>query len=477
MLPRIALERVSVRLGGRPVLRGVSWALRAGEHWAFVGPNGSGKSTLLRVLAGTQWIDSDGGVRTYSPDGIARDAVGRAMLWLRFVSPEQHEFYARLELGLAGRAVIESGFDNSVYVQRSLSTAENERVDELVESLGLASFAGRRLRELSSGQMRRLLIARAIVHQPRVLILDECTNGLDAGARIDVLQLLERISARVSLVVAGHRADDFPAAITHTATLRDGRIERSAAGRLPERSAAVRPAAVVAPTRLAAPEVLIAIAGADVYRGDTLVLRNLNWQLRRGEHAAIRGANGSGKSTLAGVIAGTLPAAHGARIVRFGEREPFDIWRLKERVAHLSDSLQIAYDWDETVEAVIASGYFSSIGLFAEPTAEQRAGIGALLDAIGIRHMAGRRYRHLSFGERRKVLIARSLVRRPEIFILDEIWNGLDAAFRAALQSLLTTMSGAGTTLVTIAHETDADIAALTRRVYTIEGGIVAERS
>src|SRR5450759_3099531 len=105
--PLISLDGINVRLGNRHVLTDVSWSLRAGEHWAFVGPNGSGKSTLLRVIAGTQWIDYDGGGRSYSPDGVQVDAVARAAPWIRHVSAEQHERYARLDLPLAGRAVIE----------------------------------------------------------------------------------------------------------------------------------------------------------------------------------------------------------------------------------------------------------------------------------------------------------------------------------------------------------------------------------
>jgi molybdate transport system ATP-binding protein len=468
--------RVNLHLAGRHILKDVSWSLRAGEHWAFVGPNGSGKSTLLRAIAGTQWIDSDGGGRSYSPDGVQVDAVARAAPWIRHVSAEQHERYARLDLPLAGRAVIESGFDDSVYVARALDERKSTRVDALIGHFDLAAFADRPLRELSSGQLRRMLIARALVREPRVLILDEFTNGLDAPARHEVLAFLDRIAPTVTLIVASHRPDDFPAAVTHTATVRDGTLTAASAGRPPDRHSA-RAQRPVAPDPHAEAPVLVRVRHADVYRGDTLVLRNVNWQLRRGEHTAIRGANGAGKTTFAGLIAGTIPPATGADVVRFGQREPFDIWTLKERIAHVSDDLQIAYDRSETVEAVIASGFPASIGLFTEPTAAQRAAVSELIERAGLTSLQGRTFTQLSFGERRKVLIARSLVRRPAIFILDEIWNGLDGTFRQALRLLLADMAKAGTTLVAIAHDEDDDIVALTPRVCTIENGTIrAER-
>jgi molybdate transport system ATP-binding protein len=481
MLPRIALEKINVHLAGRLVLRDITWSLAAGEHWAFVGPNGSGKSTLLRVIAGAQWIDYDGGRRTYSPDGLRPDVVARAATWIRHVSAEQHERYARLDLPVTGRTIVESGCENSVYVHRPLEGSEARRVDALIDRFDLGPFAERPLRELSSGQLRRLLIARALVREPRVLILDEFINGLDQRARREILAFINSISTSVALIVASHRTDDVPHAVTHTASVRDGGLDATRAGSPRDRRPAHPPSDArpdKQPTVLVARSgpVLVSIGRANVYRGETLVLRDVNWQLRRGEHTAIRGANGAGKTTFAGLIAGTIPAARGAEIVRFGRTEPFDIWQLKEQVAHVSDDLQIAYDRGETVEAVIASGFPSSIGLFVQPTAAQRAAVGELIERIGLESLRGRAFTQLSFGERRKVLIARSLVRRPAIFLLDEIWNGLDGAFRAALRTLLEDMTAQGTTLVAIAHDEDDDIVALTTRVCTIENGTIREQ-
>jgi ABC-type molybdenum transport system ATPase subunit/photorepair protein PhrA len=218
-------------------------------------------------------------------------------------------------------------------------------------------------------------------------------------------------------------------------------------------------------------EPLIRVRHADLYRAETLVLRDVCWELERGGHTAIRGENGSGKSTLAMFLAGTLAAANGADVVRFGQRGPFNVWELKRRVALVSDDLQIAYDRAETVEAVIASGFPASIGLFVEPSAEQRAAVAACIERLGLQPLRGRPLTQLSFGERRKVLIARSLVRTPELLILDETWNGLDSAFRAALIALLGDMTARGTTLVTIAHDDDEAVAALVTRTCTIAAG------
>ncbi len=462
----ISLRDVNLHLGGRRALADITWELHPGEHWAFTGPNGSGKSALLRVIRGDQWIDPDGGERSYRFNGPVRTmrSAGGA---IGFVSPEQHEKYVRLELPIVGRNVIESGFDDTLYVHRSPAGDETRAVDAIVERLDLAAIAAQPVRTLSFGQMRRLLIARALVRRPRVLVLDEFTNGLDAPSRASAFALLEEIAPDVALLLASHRDDDFIASITHHARMRDGRIT-SVSGSRPARDDRVRTALGDAPPP--AGDALVAVAHADVYRGATRVLHDVNWSIRRGEHTAIGGPNGSGKSTFAAVVAGTLSPAFGGEVRRSGAGGPFDVWRIKETIAHVSEEWQIAFNVNHTVADVILSGFASSVGLFHAAGEGERERAATLTDELGLRPLRERRFMELSFGERRKVLIARSLVRPPALLILDEVWNGLDAAFRERLDAQLHGYTAAGTTLLIIAHHGDDLPATIVRRQQLDDG-------
>jgi ABC-type molybdenum transport system ATPase subunit/photorepair protein PhrA len=220
---------------------------------------------------------------------------------------------------------------------------------------------------------------------------------------------------------------------------------------------------------------LVAVEGADVYRGETRVLREVAFAIRRGEHSVIRGSNGSGKSTFASLIAGTLPAAHGARVERFGSAGPFDLWELKRRIVLVSDALQTAYDAGPSVERVVASGFVASIGVMHEPDPHERSIVAGLLRRLRIEHLAGRRFLSLSFGERRKVLIARGLVYRPDLLILDEIWSGLDDGFRAHFAELLHELADGGMTLLIVSHHDD-DVPPFVRKVYDIASGRLTAR-
>lgn len=471
MLPLIDLRHVNVTLQGQRALEDVSWQLNPGEHWAFVGANGSGKSTLLRVIRGQQWIDPDGGERAYALRQAQGDTAITAMSLIGFVAPEQQERYVRLNLPIDGRSVIASGFDDTLYLHGGLSAERSAAVEAIIDRLDIGAFARRRVRSLSFGQLRRLLIARALVRRPRILVLDEFTNGLDGGARRDILQLLGTLAPEVQLILASHRFDDFVPAITHHATLRGGRIVERNAGR-PQPP--VRPSTRLrtgAAARARTPEPpIVEIRHADVFRGTTHVLRNIDWSIRAGEHTAITGANGSGKSTFASVVAGTLAPVYGGDVLRSGASGPFDVWHLKETIAHVSEEWQVAFEVNHSVEEVVLSGFASSVGLFHEPDADQRARAAALIDELGLASLRARPFMQLSFGERRKVLIARSLVRPPALFILDEIWNGLDASFRTLLETQVARLAGSGTTLLLIAHHQD-DLPALIERRYALDAG------
>ena len=470
-LPLVDLQHVNVHLDGHHALKDVTWSLKPGEHWAFAGANGSGKSTLLRVIRGSQWIDPDGGERTYGFDGTPRGPMSAAA-HIGFVAPEQQEKYVRLELPIDGRSVIASGFDDTLYVHGNLSGERSAAVEDIITRLDIGAFARKRVNALSFGQLRRLLIARALVRKPRILVLDEFTNGLDAGARRDVLSFLGTLTDAVQLILASHRFDDFIPAVTHHALMRDGRIVEHGAGQPHplERAPRMHPPAIAAIQRDAGVVPMVEIRHADVYRGATHVLHNIDWSIRKGEHSAITGANGSGKSTFASVVAGTLAPVYGADIVRNGEPGPFDVWRIKEQIAHVSEEWQVAFDINHTVEEILLSGFAHSVGLFHEPDDTQRERAAVLIDELGLQPLRARPFMQLSFGERRKVLVARSLVRPPDLFILDEVWNGLDAGFRTLLEGHVRRLAEAETTFLLIAHHED-DLPDFVTRRFALDAG------
>jgi molybdate transport system ATP-binding protein len=220
--PLIVLEHADVWLAGRPVLRDVTWRLMPGEHWLVTGANGSGKSTLLRMLHGGL-RPALGGTVTWPALKSPRDVwtLRKQVAW---VSPELQADY---RYPTTVRGCIASGFTASIGQTRAPSRAETQRVERLLADFELAALGDRPLTTLSYGQARRALIARALAIEPRVLLLDEPWEGLDAPTS----ELLNRtlatvVAAGTQLVCASHLAT-HRAHFTHELMLADGRVVRA----------------------------------------------------------------------------------------------------------------------------------------------------------------------------------------------------------------------------------------------------------
>ncbi len=217
--PLIRISGANLYVDYEPVLRGLSWELRDGEHWAVFGANGAGKSSFLRLLYG-DLSPALGGV-------IERRGVPRGTPiadWKRrigFVSPELQTDYA---VNVSIRDLVASGPRASIGLGEPATAAEARVAARWLQFFGLSGVADRRPRELSYGQLRRALLARALAAAPSLLLLDEPLTGLDPGQRAFMKQLLGRLMRRrVTLVIAVHHAEDLPRGVSRVLYLEAGR--------------------------------------------------------------------------------------------------------------------------------------------------------------------------------------------------------------------------------------------------------------
>ncbi|MBK9518077.1 MAG: ATP-binding cassette domain-containing protein [Anaeromyxobacter sp.] len=224
--PIVTLERASVTLGGAPVLRRVSLALRAGDRLGVLGANGSGKSTLLRLLRGDQWLDPlRPGRRTFHvPDDPQQSPIG-ASERMATCGPEDQDAYARKELDLPVEAVIRSGLDGALYPADGPTPARAARVLAAARAMGVEPLLGRSILSLSRGEARAALVARALAPAPDVLLLDEVCDGLDAAARSRLLARLAAVAAGgTTVVTAVHRAEELFEGVDRALWLVAGRV-------------------------------------------------------------------------------------------------------------------------------------------------------------------------------------------------------------------------------------------------------------
>lgn len=225
----VELSHVTVYLEGTPVLRDLDWTIRPGENWAVTGGNGAGKSTLLRLLAGDEYVALGGRIR-YAFPGRDQDLSAAAeprrledlRCAVRLVSDLEQASYG---YNVTGEELVFSGIDNTIGLYREPTGPERARVAALLRLVGAAGLADQRIRACSTGELRRLLLARALAGGPDLLLLDEPFSGLDAESRQGFRTLLEKLARRgVQMVLVTHHPGDIIPAITHTLHLENGRI-------------------------------------------------------------------------------------------------------------------------------------------------------------------------------------------------------------------------------------------------------------
>lgn len=206
---------------GVDILRNIRWTVMPGEHWTVLGGNGAGKSSLLSIVAGYEW-PSRGEVRvlgeTYGHCDMR--ALKERIGWA------SSSLFSWLPARQSARQVVATGIHATIGNWHELSAEDLIRADDALRSIGAYSFRNKRYGVLSQGEKQRVMIARALVTQPDLLILDEPCAGLDPGARERLIGDVDRLCAKPegpTLVLVSHHVEEIPSHGTHALLLKDGR--------------------------------------------------------------------------------------------------------------------------------------------------------------------------------------------------------------------------------------------------------------
>jgi len=447
----IRLENVTIRVREKFILADTSWEIKNNQNWAILGPNGSGKSSLVGTLMGDVPVVKGKVTRNYPR--TAQGAIGYVSLELhqRLIAREEDRdearfFSGRMDTFAKARQTILSA-DHNEYV-------EAPNFDRVVKHLEIGYLLDRGIRFLSTGEMQKVLIARALMKSPKLLILDEPFEGLDDKSKGRLGNTITGLMGEgMQVILVTHRFEEILRHITHVLCLKDCKVFLQG-----ERDEVLKPQNMdrlfnrKGPVTIPLPrqedgreapqegkrELFVELKNTTVRYGDIPVLENLNWAMKRGENWAIVGPNGSGKTTLLSLIIGDNPQAYANEIYLFGKRKGSgeSIWDIKKRIGFVSSELQIHYRKRMRVHDVVLSGFFDSIGLYRKCGREQHAAAGQWMKLLGIAY-AAEWYDQLSYGQKRMVLLARSMVKSPTLLILDEPCQGLDRSNRKVILDLI----------------------------------------
>jgi molybdate transport system ATP-binding protein len=452
------------RINSSKTLRIDLFSISVGEHWCFFGGNGSGKSLLAKLLQGGL---RSGRAHVHYQDGFdpRRDIIvvsfeEQQALWEHDNRHDVSEFNdSALDQGTTVEMLILDGAEPDLRYLR------------LLNDLGIRFIEHKGIRFLSSGQVRKALIARALYQNPRLLILDGPLESIDRDSCERIAQVISQWrSSSNSSILLSRRAEDVLPGISHLALLDKLSIAEQGSFSAVKSSPIYDflfnkkpllpthipdPCAGFPEQHLDADISLIELIDVNAAWHSQQVLRNVSWSMLPGHHTLIEGPNGCGKSTLLSLIDGENHKAYGQQVKLFGRQRGSGetVWDIKARFGVVSNELHNRYIKGWKVVDVVVSGFFNSVGLYDDSGASERRTAEQWLQTMGIAELGRDFYHELSFGQQRLVLLARAMVKRPSILILDEPCVGLDDWHRDLVLGTLDVIAASTTTqLIYVSH-------------------------
>lgn len=468
------LSDVTARITDRKNLSGISLEMGPDQQWAIVGANGSGKSALGKLLSNGLTVLS-GECRIPQNSGyVSFEKVAQILEAERY--NDDSDFLGYVTQGTRVDRFILSGTD-----------AGEAGLAELASRMGFTGILERGIKFLSTGEMRKALICKALLQGPELLVLDEPFDGLDQQSCAALRNLISRcIEQGVRVVLLLNRFSEIVPETTHIAYLKECRIFMSGTKEEMLASEPLRrlhafhytlPATLPrmddanAPPPLPAGVALVEMKNVVVRYDRKTVLNGLDWTVRPGEHWKISGPNGSGKSTLLSLVSGDNMQAYANDISLFGRRKGTgeSVWDLKKRIGLVSTTLQQDYRVGGSAKVVVISGFFDSIGVYSEYTLRQQEIALEWLELLHMDHRKDDAFRDLSYGEQRLVLLARAMVKQPDLLILDEPCQGLDDVNREMVLKLVDHLGRTGSTqILYVTHHPEDHIPCITNSLELV---------
>lgn len=479
-------------------IQNLDWEMKSGESWLVIGPNGGGKADFIKALSGEKKVSPNATDSIYEND--FSDSVETVSLEVAAKLIEQEreldetEYMDKIDEGRSGRRFICEVLGGPDAKHRHLPLPPiAEKLEALpeIKLCGIEKILDRGLRLMSTGEIRRTLLCRALLSKKRLLILSDPFAGLDVQSRAILLEFFQTIAGKhnseTKIILSMERYFEIPETITNVIEFANGKVnfcgtkvdyekilqeresekaktrESEKSAFLNELNSVTEESKILQSNNAVSSEeekskTLISMNDVNVGWGDKKVLRNLNWSVLPNEHWLIRGSNGSGKTTLLELITGDNKQVFCNDVWIFGRKRGTgeSIWEIKKNLGIVSYRLHVEYRMvaGTDLEGVIISGFRDSIGLYEAKTDVEIATARKWLKLAGFEGRETESFGNLSYGEQRAILIIRAAVKSPKILILDEPCHGLDENYRQKILDLLETIAETGTTtLLHVTHD------------------------
>jgi len=469
----IQLSSAQVHFRGENLGEGLHFTWKQGEHWAVYGDSGKSLTGLLETLLGKTLLSQGHLLTPFADEYVAKqNLAGQVHSFRDLIALVSQDYPIRNKAGL----------QNFYYQQRFNSADVHDTItvgsylhsipamrkgpwtpEKVAQLLRLNHLLDASLLMLSNGETRRLSLAVGLLRQPLLYLMDQPLTGLDQESRAAFGDFLAAcIHANIHVLLTTTSAE-IPAQITHIAYLKDS--EALQTWNRTQYAPQIKPTPIhswdlspVLPILSSYPVYsgsVVSLEGVSIRYGQTLILDKINWNIQSGERWRLKGKNGSGKSTLISLLIGENPQSYSQNFYLFGKKRGSgeSIWELKKPIGFVAPELSRYFPRNQSLRKVILSGLFDTLGLFKSVTPEQEALAQTWMETFQLQDLKETYFFELSLAQQRWALLARALIKKPQLLILDEASQGLDEQqrelFKNTLQDLLLRLPA---TIIYVSH-------------------------
>ncbi|MCA2438225.1 MULTISPECIES: molybdate ABC transporter ATP-binding protein ModF [Vibrio] len=416
------------------------WKINTQQSWGIFSADGD-IGSLLGDLICDEMSPNSGEIELNGLSVAQVSLSEQQRLLERELEKDDTDFLDRIDQG------------STVYSLILEQSQDTNLTEQLVNDLDLSHLRDSGFRVLSTGETRRVMLARALATQPDLVLLDNPFTGLDIAHRAALARYLHSLSQNVQLLITFSRESNMPEWINSIALFSAGKLDSTMdksswdnhpiIGQIKSQSEqqSEEMMSLIRQHQHSTPfnNPIFELKNGAVEYTDKKIFTGLNWRIDKGQHWQVKGPNGCGKSTLLGLIFGDHPQCYSNDIDIFGKKRGTGetIWEIKQHIGMVSSALHLQYRVNCSALEVILSGFYDSIGLYNQPTRKEMDIANEWLDILHMSQYKKTSFKQLEYGQQRLLLIARAIVKQPTLLILDEPYQGLDFLGRRLVKNTL----------------------------------------
>lgn len=474
----VHIQNLDLTYQHKKVLQDLNWIINRGESWLLSGSSGSGKTSLAKVIAGLQSAIGNVNINFDTESKLPAEVL-YVESWYQFKNIEgvSNFYYQQRYTSQQARETVNVNAELTSYGKEN--KLEFSELKNLINALGFSGLVNSQLIELSSGEHKKLQLVKALWLKPQLLIIDQPYTGLDVASRQNLNILLDEVSMEgVQLILICNDLEiQLPKCINRFAEIQEGKLvtlnNRKSTSDYAARESRELPD-FLKNSPIYASTNIVKMIDVSVNYGEKQVLKNINWEVTAGEKWLLQGHNGSGKSTLLSLINGDHPQSYANTLYLFGNERGSgeSVWDIKQHIGLISPEFHWYFDGSSTVWKSIASGFYDTVGLFQQLPYSKSNQVDELIAYFGLTDHKNSSLNTLPMGMQRLVLLARTIIKNPELLILDEPCQGLDQQQTQHFNQLVDELCSNGMTVIYVGHFESALPNCLEKRIVLENGEV-----